>query len=93
MTDKHTPGPWIAEDYTGADVPAWYVVPASHNGTIAALAGLDAEANARLIAAAPDMLALAKLVHGSFGGGLTVTFTEDDAEQFAAAIAKAESRS
>ena len=53
---KHTPGPWVAEDYAGAGSVPWYVVPHDHKGTIAALTGLDAEANARLIAAAPDML-------------------------------------
>jgi hypothetical protein len=47
-------------------------------------------ADAHLISASPDLLALAKMVHGSFGGGLTITFTEDDEKQFAAAIAKAE---
>ena len=52
----------------------------------------ERRANARLIAAAPELLALVKLVHGSFGGGLTVTFSEQDVADFAAAIAKAEGR-
>ena len=37
-----------------------------------------------------DLLDLAKLVYGSFGGGLVVTFSEQDVAEFAAAIAKAE---
>lgn len=52
----HTPGPWLAEDYEGAGSADWYVVPHDHKGTIAALTGLEAEANACLIAAAPDLL-------------------------------------
>lgn len=52
----HTPAPWLAEDYAGAGSADWYVVPHDHKGTIAALTGLGAEANARLIAAAPDLL-------------------------------------
>jgi len=49
-----TPGPWKVEDYT-QDVsrPTFYVVPATYYGTVAKT---DNPANARLIAAAPDML-------------------------------------
>ncbi len=47
-------------------------------------------ANARLIAAAPELLDLVKLVHGSFGGGRTITFSDDDISEFAAAIAQVE---
>lgn len=49
----------------------------------------EQEANARLIAAAPDLLRLCELVNDSFGGGRTITFTDSDIEDFAAVIAKA----
>ena len=47
------------------------------------------EEDARLISAAPDLLALVELVHSSFDGGLTITFSELDVKEFSAAIAKA----
>ena len=47
------------------------------------------EADARLYAAAPDLLALVELVHGSFGGGNVITFSDADIAEFSAAIAKA----
>lgn len=49
----------------------------------------ERRANGRLIAAAPDLLALVELVHGSFGGGSVITFSDADIAEFAAAIAKA----
>jgi hypothetical protein len=61
MSDtKHTPGPWVPNDqHSGSEI--WRVE--SDNGNwandgyiIASLLGPDAEANARLIAAAPDLL-------------------------------------
>eukprot|EP00873_Tetraselmis_striata_P030350 jgi/Tetstr1/450614/TSEL_037650.t1 len=51
--------------------------------------GDEADANARLIAAAPELLDLVMLVHGSFGGGPVITFSDDDIAAFEAAIAKA----
>lgn len=51
------------------------------------------EAHAALISAAPELFELAKLVHGSFGGGRIITFSDADIEAFEAAIAKAEGRS
>jgi hypothetical protein len=52
---KHTPGPWIAEPMVGRG--AWVK---GSNGTWAALScgdsDLEAEANACLIAAVPDLL-------------------------------------
>jgi hypothetical protein len=55
----HTPGPWIAEDDTGE---FQYIRPADYEPDhgfqyIAEVRGLS---NARLIAAAPDLLAVAK---------------------------------
>ncbi len=51
--------------------------------------GIDC-ADARLIAAAPRLFDLVKLVHGSFGGGNIVTFSDEDINEFAAAIAQVE---
>ncbi|RFC66488.1 hypothetical protein DYI37_03330 [Fulvimarina endophytica] len=51
------------------------------------------EATDPLREAAPELLRLAKLVQGSFGGGLVMTFSELDVEEFEAAIAKAEGKS
>jgi hypothetical protein len=57
-----TPGPWMARPLQGAGRRHWLVVPAGTWGT-RTIAGVDhvnahaAEANARLIAAAPDLLA------------------------------------
>ena len=64
---QHTPGPWDAKDNRAANAvdrePVWIVVDA--NGHVTAdCDGLEladpnhAEANARLIAAAPDLLAV-----------------------------------
>jgi hypothetical protein len=60
MTTKHTPGPWILAGESGTYAPV-----AAPHGTLAAVRYLgsspervrEEQANARLIAAAPDMLA------------------------------------
>lgn len=49
--------------------------------------------DARLIAAAPDLLELVKLVHGSFGGGRIITFSDAAIAEFEAAISKVEGTS
>ena len=51
-----TSTPWIALDYTEADPPRWFVAPENYHGTICALHP-DSGANARLMAAAPEMAA------------------------------------
>lgn len=55
MTEsKWTPGPWAVMDYTDdEEFPRWCVVPLSCVGTIAHVQ--KSEANANLIAAAPDL--------------------------------------
>lgn len=56
---KHTPGPWKAEQ-AGAD---WFITGQDrdddpYSGTVVFMdAGVNGEANARLIAATPDLLA------------------------------------
>ena len=94
---KHTPEPWAADISDPTDCVIFagdeFVANIGHRVQPVTVAFDVDIANARLIAAAPDMLALVKLVHGSFGGGRVVTFSDDDIAQFEAAIAKAEGRS
>ena len=60
MTQTHTPGPWVACPGNARQV---YKIETNARGNqndgyeIAALRGPDKDANARLIAAAPDLLA------------------------------------
>lgn len=63
MTEQsHTPGPWKpVESHTGD----WYIAQANDDGAIGEVyadagGSEDAEANARLIAAAPELLEAAK---------------------------------
>lgn len=46
-------------------------------------------ANAKLFAAAPELLELALLVYNSFGGGNIITFSDNDINQFEETIKKA----
>ncbi len=60
MTDKYTPGPWIVVYRpTGAGNSQWRVYDKDYNPITSSGVGPHAfnEANARLIAAAPEMLA------------------------------------
>ncbi|MDF3606294.1 hypothetical protein PE067_09200 [Paracoccus sp. DMF-8] len=107
MLDAATPGPWSA----ARNSAYWEVAPKREplDCTIPLVladvcasdpdhpdGGLQ-EANARLIALAPDLarkviaaeklVEIVRLVHGSFGGGLTMTFDERDPGIFAEAIA------
>ncbi len=98
MSAKHTPGPW---KFSAESIdPEWSVVTTAGGSVIANVNDRhDQLANARLIAAAPDMLeALSKLMDlndnsGPFGGEILedrITRAWDAAR---AAIAKAEGRS
>lgn len=82
----HTPGPWNAEPMTGRG--AWVK---GSSGEWAALSCGDtdatAEANARLIAAAPDLLAALKKIVFDWDG------EPEDMIEAQEAIAKAEGRS
>lgn len=81
---KHTPGPWYADKLQ--DRNAYNIF--QYGGTSALLTiggiGSDVEANARLIAAAPDMLNALKLIVES-GDRAAVEIAR-------AAIAKAENK-
>jgi hypothetical protein len=54
LTMKHTPGPWETSTLDGGE---WQVCGPGGGDTIAALYNGNEEANANLIAAAPDLLA------------------------------------
>lgn len=77
-SDKHTPGPWSEESerYHGPD---WAIIGSSQRDQWHAFARVvvrldgqaskEGEANARLITASPDLLAVAELVVGSMTVG------------------------
>jgi len=54
MTDAHTPGPWVADEYPHGD--CWQIKYGTHGNWLAEVMGdhKGAAADARLIAAAPD---------------------------------------
>jgi hypothetical protein len=72
----------------GMDAGARHQSQSDHDA-LRALPAVDDNANARLSAAAPDLLKLVELVYGSFGGGLVMSFYETDVAEFHAAIVKA----
>lgn len=80
---KHTPGPWVIQENTGMD-EAWCDW---HNVGPISLMGGKADANSRLIAAAPDLLDALKMarVWLDFDGRY-------DLQGIDAVIAKAEGR-
>jgi hypothetical protein len=84
---RHTPGPWFYDDTMKGRVNI-----NSQSAAVASIPYIDAEAvaNARLIAAAPDLLdALRRLMREEADGEFTIGLIEDAR----AAIAKAEGRS
>jgi len=86
MNTKHTPGPWVVvgshvERHDGDGI--YSRIAACYETTICEEHGGTALANARLIAAAPDLLAaLRALVHPMA--------SDEDVDHARAAIAKAE---
>jgi hypothetical protein len=70
LLPEHTPGPWAYEQRAEMGDAQWVVYdPDSDNGDILAVVDADpeqsAEANARLIAAAPDLLAVVATMLGA----------------------------
>jgi hypothetical protein len=60
MSESHTPGPWIEFADRGETVA---ILPAGRDGTICDFSSTVSRADARLIAAAPELLeALAEIV-------------------------------
>ena len=95
---KHTKGPWrVGANLTGICTDNGDDFTA--NGWAKCVAKVTAPEwmgstesfhNAKLIAAAPRLFDLVKLVHESFGGGRTITFSDLDINEFAAVIAQIE---
>jgi hypothetical protein len=98
---KHTPGPWLfephngygAKDPDGEPWPFGYISTAHPSPIFELSTPLvfpheELVANARLIAAAPDLLAACQAVLGEWRDGYGL----DCIEQLRAAIAKAEGR-
>ena len=85
----HTQGPWWFDDYN-------YIVVGSRE-TCVTIAEIDCsilrkaerEANAHLIAAAPDLLAACEAMAAQLGGGDSFTQWEEAKARLLAAIAKA----
>ena len=71
---KHTPGPWYPHKYTPAGI-AWHVSTRAddddnkrdYSRVCRTTDSQTAEADARLIAAAPDLLAACETVYAAFG--------------------------
>jgi hypothetical protein len=83
MTEQHTPGPWAYNEYTRT-------IRGPHNHWLATMdswdGAIDHAANARLIAAAPDLLAALQAVADYWAGGDVPEVLDT---QMRAAIAKA----
>lgn len=63
MTTKHTPGPWETSAGMSGDAVEWQVCGPTGDIVASLLYNQNAESDARLIAAAPDLLAFAAFVH------------------------------
>ena len=93
MSAQHTPGPWVVDP----ESPTWVE---DGNGCCLAKTGYGDDegdrANARLIAAAPDMLAALRALHDNIAEYAKINnlggFDNHDMRQARAAIAKAEGR-
>ncbi|MDR8915832.1 hypothetical protein [Burkholderia multivorans] len=100
---QHTPGPWKFSRWDEHGDTRFYVsqqdgAPYTPNYSDVATVIAETcsgervriqEANARLIAAAPELFEALNMIHLSFGGGNVITFSDRDIEQIGAAIAKA----
>lgn len=95
---KHTPGPWHIDLMDSAVTDSWYTINGGNFGGIATLDIPDKtdypeawafnEANARLIAAAPEMLEALKNLVDVYGD----CFGKPDIERAEDAINKAEGK-
>ena len=91
MRSKHTPGPWKANLYLGGAYAINRMAPNGERlGRIAVVDGMiETKANARLIAAAPDLLEAAKNLLAMTEGQTIFNYMEPQLEAVRAAIAKA----
>lgn len=77
MDAKHTPGPWVIQDNAAFGVHIYGpggLGGGKHLARVSNSAGVDARANARLIAAAPDMLAALKAARQFIENGVEFGF-------------------
>ena len=84
MTTKHTPGPWDAVPHIIGESQRWFVQFGLQKATICSLNSCcllycNAEHDARLIAAAPDLLEALKAYRAKFGHCGDVAERADDA--------------
>lgn len=88
METKHTPGPWDVSKLTSPDYAPEYVVCADASARWHAV--VKGEANARLIAAAPELLAALRRLMPLWDREDVADTWSEDFEAAEAAIAKAE---
>lgn len=99
---KHTPGPWSLDGTTVIaermprvtygkknEFDRAYIVCQPSLYSDPEWGGEEKRANAKLIAAAPELLELVELVHKSFGGGCVMAFSDADIQRFAEVYEKA----
>ena len=86
MTTQHTPGPWRTIEQVGGRTVLVMTNRHTPDTSIASVIGDDKEPNARLIAAAPDLLAALRQIRDQY-----TALDEFDVRRIAnEAIAKAE---
>lgn len=89
----HTSGPWRADvSFVNGPRDYGYDAATGEFSSIAQAFGRDAEANARLIAAAPDLLEALRLLVGMVRASASSYTEHPDFHLALAAIAKAEGR-
>ena len=90
----HTPGPWNVREWTCHARTTVFVPDPSHFSNLRVVAECVDEADARLVAAAPDLLAALREIEAVvLRRGYTQRGAAEMADLAAAAIAKAEGRS
>ncbi len=86
---KHTPGPWTFVQGGSGNFPTWNVRIGSNLITLPFASSMDKlDADARLIAAAPDLLAALEVLARSFSAVAYAAWTQE-MHAAVAAIAKA----
>ena len=82
----HTPAPWKVEAHEIGDTTRYFVMQGPDERSMVSICAMNspclmynnAEADATLMAAAPDLLENARIVLEGFGKGLFVRNTDDD---------------
>lgn len=93
MSTKHTPGPWVVRDDSDK-APFTFRVRADlshrkHDASEESVCITGSEANARLIAAAPELLEALQSALVGLQGANKIQCLDDEIEQVEKAIAKA----